>query len=365
MDYAYFRVNTHNIKKNYDCITNIVGSNIKVAAVVKSNGYGLGGSQVGLALAHHGCNEFYVATVEEGIELRKAINQTTKDIFILNGVTCDTSKDLFKYNLTPVINSEEQLRNYEQLAARTWHTGKLPISLHVDTGMHRIGIDYNDFDKAITYCQSSDAYDIKYIMSHLACADDIKSEMNKTQLNKLKKIQQQYPQYLYSFANSAGILLGKEYFFDQVRAGILLYGCNPIENKKSNHVLPVASLHTKILQIYSITDSCSVGYKASHELTPGMVIATIPIGYGDGYPRALSNKGYCCIAGIKVPIIGKISMDLMSVDISNIPKEMMVVGQDVEVIGADILVENIANMSNTISYEILTSLGNFIDKKYI
>ena len=336
----------------------MVGKSVKTAAVVKANCYGLGYETIAPQLAHAGCDEFYVTTLDEGIALRQSLKN--QSIFILSGINKGEEAFFMQYNLIPVLNNQYQIDIWERAAKN-----KLKACLHVDTGMTRLGIEFNKIDEILQELENHKLIDVVYIISHLACADNVSSKMNQEQFNKFQSIAKKYPQYKYSFANSAGILLDKkEYFFNQVRPGIALYGCNPF-NKGNNIISPVVELKSKIIQIYHIKDEKSIGYNASYRLKPEMVTATIPIGYADGYFRSLSNKGFCYINDVRVPIIGIISMDLISLDITAIPDHLKVIGQEVELIGKNISVETIAAMADTISYEVLTSLGSRTLREYV
>lgn len=352
------KINVSNIVKNYQTLRDTMGDKVKTAAVVKADCYGLGANEISPALARAGCNEFYVATLDEGIALRNVLK--SESIFVLGGINKGEEAFFMQYNLIPVLNSEYQIELWERAAKN-----KLKACLHVDTGMTRLGIEFSEIDDILLKLENRNLIDIVYIISHLACADNVSNKMNQEQFNKFQSIAKKYPQYEYSFANSAGVLLNKkEYLFDQVRPGISLYGCNPFNNNK-NIITPVVELTSKIVQIYHVKEQESIGYNASYKLKPGMVTATIPIGYADGYFRNLSNKGFCYINDVKVPIIGIISMDLMSLDISAIPDPFKVIGQEVELIGKNISIETIAAMADTISYEVLTSLGSRARRMYI
>lgn len=350
-------INVKNIVSNYNTIKDIVGPNTKVAATVKANCYGLGIEHITQALSDNGCDEFYVATLDEGIALRKLI--PNKKIFILTGVNNKREFEAFNVNnLIPVLNSKDQIKTWEE------NNKTLSACLHVDTGMTRLGLQYDTFDQTIAYIEHNKRIKLEYILSHLACADDVNSLMNKKQLDKFKVLAKKYPQYKYSFASSGGVFLDPEYYFDQVRPGIFLYGVNPNSESKTQPK-PVVTLKSQIIQTYKVQSEETIGYGGSHKLTPGIVTATIPIGYADGYLRRLASKVYCYIEDIKVPLVGRISMDAIGVDISSLPESLQKIGTEVTLIGDKILVETIATMADTISYEILTSIGSRYRKEYV
>lgn len=355
------QVNVTNIVKNYQRVVNIVGNKVNVAAVVKANCYGLGMMQIVPALEQEGCREFYVATLDEAISLRQLLKQDA-DIFVLLGVNKSEEEYFLQHNLIPVLNNQHQMQIWGDKARALGK--KLLAALHVDTGMTRLGIPDNQFSEVLSASGAVDLFNISYIISHLACPGICDHPMNETQLNKFKQIRQSYPKYRYSFSSSAGVLLGQEYIFDQVRPGACLYGINVSEDQVLP-LQPVVALTSRIIQVYRITNVQSVGYSASYQLEPGMVTATIPVGYADGYFRCLSNKGYCYIADIKVPIIGAVSMDVLSIDVTHVPEHLRQIGQKVELIGNNVSVETIASIANTIGYEVLTSIGNRYYKEYV
>ena len=353
-------INVANIVKNYKNIKNTVGKNTNVAAVVKSNCYGLGANKIVPELAKVGCNEFYVANVDEGIALRAVLK--SERIFILHGINKGEEYYFLKYKLIPVLNNKHQIEIWEA-NARTLKE-KLPASLNIDTGMTRLGVAFDQSEQILDDLRNNDLINIIYISTHFACADETTNRMNEEQFKKFEKIIEKYPKYKYSFANSSGFILGKKYWHDQIRVGVILYGVNPSDNQKFI-VNPVVELTSKIITIYDIKKENTVGYGASYNLKPEMITATMPVGYADGYFRSLSNKGYCYINDIKTPIIGNISMDLTTIDITNIPEHLRKIGQEIELIGKNISLETIASIANTISYEVLTSLGSRYRREYI
>lgn len=354
---ATLTINLGNIIKNYKAIKKFVGPKVQVAPAVKCNAYGLGMEQIAKALHKNGCKEFYVARLEEGIKLRKIIKHCR--IYVIDGVTKGEEEIFLKANLIPVLNNQEQINCWTNHARK--HKKKLQCCVHVDSGMTRLGIDSHLADKALSALANTTHLQVEYVLSHLACSDEKTSAMNQKQLDFIRSIEQKFPQFKYSFANSDGVSLNKSYHFDQVRPGIIIYG----GNKK---YLPAVQLTAPIIDIHSIQNNdlrTSVGYGATYQLSEGTVIATIPIGYGDGYFRRLGNKGYCFINDMKVKIVGRISMDLICLDISHVPDSFRKIGQIVELIGPHISIEEIASLADTINYEVLTALGNRYERIYI
>ena len=365
MTYSTLTIYTSNIAKNYKTIKAYVGNKTNVASVVKCNCYGLGLKQVAPEIFKAGCKEFYVANIDEGRILRNVLK--TAQIYVLNGIGKGEEEEFIKWDLIPVLSNSYHIQIWINAAH---HYGKkLQCILQIDSGMTRMGIDSYRVKNVLDNFTTNKSIEICYVLSHLACADDVKNEMNYRQLQMMQFLQKQYPHFKYSLSNSAGIFLGKEYLFDQVRPGHMLYGITPYDPPQKSPVLllPSISLNSRIIDIHSIKDTSiqkTIGYSATYKLKPGMITATIPVGYGDGYPRVLSNKGYCYINNTKVNIIGEISMDLLCLDISEVPEEFQNIGQEVELIGKHISVEEVANLANTRKSEILTSLRNRYKIKY-
>lgn len=332
------------IADNYRLLNKTGG---KSAAVVKANAYGLGVEKVAPAIAKAGCSDFFVANLDEAIELRGILPKSA--IYVFHGIHKGQEKIFREYKLIPVLNSMEQVK--------LCTAGKLSGVLHFDTGMNRLGMSQKDAE----YIAENVRLDIKYIMSHLACADVKGDPKNKEQLAAIKKISQLFPKIPVSFANSSGIFLGNGYHFDMVRPGSALYGVNPKPWTK-NPMKPVVLLSGKILQIREIDTAQTVGYGASCKLPAGSKIAVLPVGYADGYLRSLGNKAFCAIGGKKVPLVGRVSMDLITIDVSKI-KDIKA-GSEVELIGNNMPVDDVAEKAGTIGYEILTSLGSRYKRVY-
>lgn len=340
------------ILHNYNYLKS-AASGATVACVVKADAYGLGVAEIASNLAKAGCGHFFVANLDEALALRKIV--TNADIFVLHGIFSGQEHEFCNNNITPVLNSDQQITVWQQYA--TEKQTKLPCIIHFDTGMHRLGLCVNNkslAEKSATLCNIG--LDIKFIMSHLACADDAGNANNDVQLQQFIEIASYFPNIQLSLANSAGIFLGNEYHFNLVRPGIALYGVSPSQsaNGKLQNVIKLTS---RILQIERIDRAGTVGYGAEHKVNKGTKIATIAAGYADGYLRSLSNKGICALRGKKIPVIGRVSMDLITLDVTEISDTDLGIGKEIELIGENISVDMVAEKAGTIAYEILTSLG--------
>lgn len=354
-------VNLSVICKNYHNIKTLVSPNTVVSCVVKSNAYGMGAIEVSKALFEEGCREFYVDDCAEGINLRKSLKKEAT-IFLFKGIFSGEEEAIYENNLVPVLNNEFQIELVELFAKKK--NKKIPCCLHVDTGMTRLGVEIQKIDEIIKSIETKDLLDIKYIISHFACADDNENILNKEQLDKFAELSKRHPKYKYSLANSAGIFLSKNTHFDQVRIGILLYG-GVVNLTSRDFVEPAISLTTKIINIYKTEEPVTVGYGATYKTKAGQHVATIASGYFDGIFRCLSNKGLCYVNGKEAHFIGRISMGLISIDLSLVREEDRKIGQEVEIIGKNISLETIAKLADTINYEVLTSLNSINCKKYV
>lgn len=345
-------INLQAIRNNYR-ILKAKAPKAKVSSVVKANAYGLGLAEIVAVLIEEGCDTFFVANLDEALELRKFHADIT--IFVLHGIM-PGQEEIFDFNkIIPVLNSISQVNIWDKYAIKKQK--KLPCILHFDTGMNRLGIE-----KPLSTIPSS--LNPLYLMTHLACADDSANKMNSKQLKDFQSITKDFKDISLTIANSSGIFLGSDYHQDLVRPGIAIYGANP-STALLNPMQNVIKLTSKILQLQHVDSAGTVGYGALQKITSGTKIATIAVGYADGYLRSLSNSGICAIDGVIVPVIGRVSMDLVTIDVTKIPAEKLDECREVELIGENIPVDIVAKKAGTISYEILTSLGNRYKKIYI
>jgi alanine racemase len=330
-----------------------------VAAVVKADAYGLGAARVVPALAQAGCDSFFVARLEEGIALRTLSPKAR--IFVLDGAHPDAVPALIRYALTPALNSLGQIAAWS--AAANVGAGALDAVLHVDTGMNRLGLPRDEL--AILSAEQGKrlcGLNLVLVMSHLACGDEPQNRMNAEQLSRFRQALAMLPPAPASLAASHGAMLSPDYHFDLVRPGVALYGADPQAREgtarsesRPNLMQTAAVLTGRVLQVRRIDSGESVGYAATFHAKRPSMIATIALGYADGIPRALSNRGAAAIGGARVPVVGRVSMDLMTLDVSDLP-EPPAVGQEVELMGDTISLGEVAQAAGTNEYEILTRL---------
>jgi alanine racemase len=330
------------------------------AAMVKANAYGLGAAPVGKALYQAGCRMFFVAVLGEAVALRNAI-PADAEIAVLHGLATTEYDEALAYDITPVLNSLAEIESWAAFARQ--RNKKLPAFVHLDTGMNRLGLPPDEQKRLIASPQVLNALTIKSWMSHLACADEFDKPMTLEQRDKFKALLAKLPPAPASLCNSSGIFWGADYIFDMVRPGIALYGGNPTP-RASNPMQPVVELHAPILQIRDVDTPMTVGYGASHRIARKGRIATLALGYADGYLRALGNRGQVKIGEFLAPVVGRISMDLITVDVTSLPRENAAIGMHAVVIGPHRPIDAVALEAGTISYEILTSFGTRFERFY-
>lgn len=320
------------------------------AAVVKADAYGLGAAKVGRALRIAGCSTFFVAYLEEGITLRKAVGKGAR-IFVLNGPMRGEVAAYRDAELTAVLSSELHLR--------LWATApKGTCALHFDTGMNRLGLSPDLADTEGTALRRLQPV---LVMSHLACADEPKNAMNLEQRRKFEEIADIFPDTPASLANSAGCYLGKGYGFDLTRPGIALYGGTV--PPATIEIKPGVVLEATVVSVFTGRKGTSVGYGATHVLEEDRLLATCSIGYADGLKRAGSGKLKGWIDGVGCPSVGRISMDLITLDLTDGPKGIKP-GARVEFLGEHAKLETQAALCGTFGYELLTGLGPRVQRNY-
>ena len=332
---------------------------VDCAAVVKADAYGLGVPQVAPALARAGCRVFFVAHADEGVTLRGVLPGA--EIFVFNGALPGAEPVFAEHRLEPVLNALGAIENW---AAFGVTHGPLPAALHVDTGMSRLGLPQDELTRLAEEPERLAGIDLRYVISHLACAEEAGNPMNAQQLAEFEAARGRLPSTPASFANSSGIFLGPRYHFDLGRPGVALYGANPTPGRPSP-MANVVTLQSPILQVREIDPPRAVGYGAAHRAKGHARIATVPVGYADGYLRSASGRARCRIAGREIPVVGRVSMDLITLDVTDIPPNLARPGAVVDLIDGDHTIDALAEEAGTIPYEILTSLGRRYARRYV
>ena len=330
------------------------------AAVVKADAYGLGAGRVAPALARAGCKTFFVAHVGEGMALRRVLPEAV--IHVLNGPLPGSESALVEHRLAPVLNSLDDIAAWGNLA----RARRVPLvaDLHIDTGMARLGLPPIEMETLIREPGRLDGITLAYLMSHLACADEPEHPLNRQQLTDFQRAHEAFAGAKASFANSSGIFLGPEYHFDLARPGVALYGAEPRPGEP-NPMAQVVRLQGKILQVRDVDRPQTVGYGATHRVMRRGRVATVGVGYADGYLRSLSNSGSGYMGDTRVPIVGRVSMDLITLDVSDVPDATARPGALVDLIGPHNPIDSVAAEAGTIGYEILTGLGSRYYRVYL
>lgn len=346
------------IRENYRRLTTQLGG-VRSAGVVKADGYGLGAGHVAGALAREGCDVFFVALLGEGVALRKALGPGAA-IFVLNGVPPGAEPDAVAADLSAVINSPAQLAAWRTAARRAGR--KLRAAIQVDSGMSRLGIAPPDVERIGADPRAFEGIDIRLVMSHLACADEPDHPANERQRLAFERMRLLLPAAPASLANSSGIFLGQRFHYDLARPGAALYGINPMPSRP-NPMLPVVRLQAKVIQTRMLEAGAGVGYGHTFHTTAPLAAATISFGYADGWHRRAASAAW--FEGVRLPFLGRVSMDSIILDISALPPGRLRDGDLVELLGPSQSVDDAAGHAGTIGYEILTSLGPRFHREYV
>ena len=331
-----------------------------VGVSVKADAYGLGMAQVAPALHDAGARVFFVAWLEEGIALRHLLPEA--EIFCLNGVAPGAADAYATYRLMPILGSLEEIDEWR--AAR--HGGKAPAGLQIDSGMARLGLSAEEVDQLVADRQRLDGLNLTLVMSHLACGDDPADPMNLAQRASFERDRGRLGlvSIRSSLAASGGSFQGPDFHLDLVRPGAALYGLAPLMGE-ANLMAQVVRLQAKILQVRRVDRGMTVGYGATHRTTRPSRLATLSTGYADGYFRSLSNRGHAYLGPVRVPVVGRVSMDLLTLDVTDAPPELARRGAWVDLIGPHHTVDDLAAEAGTIGYEILTALGARYARHYL
>jgi alanine racemase len=334
---------------------------VECGAVVKADGYGCGIEEVGRALGKAGCKTFFVADLSEARRLRAAAPGDAV-IYVLDGALPGSGPGFAEIDARPVIGSLLELAEWDRFVAGSqWRGG---AAIHVDTGMNRLGMSVEEAVALAPRIQREN-HGFTLLMSHLACAETPEHPLNAKQIHLFREIRVQFRGLPASLANSSGIFLGESALCDLVRPGVALYGVNPTPGKP-NPMLPVISLQARILQVRSVAKGETVGYGGTWTAKSPSRIAVAAVGYADGYPRAASaaRGASVIVAGKHCPFAGRISMDLMAIDVTDLPEGEVRRGDYATLIGGDISVDDVAAFGGTIGYEVLTRLGRRYHRLY-
>lgn len=332
---------------------------IETAGVVKADAYGIGLEPAVRALHAAGCQTFFCATIDEGIRLRQTLPAV--QVMVLNGLLPGSEATFTDHGLIPVLNDLADIARWRAWAMA--HNQRLPSAVQLDTGMTRLGLKGPDTERLAAEPERLDGLDLRLWLTHPACADVPTHPLNRTQLDRFRTRLAALPVAPASFCNSPAVHLGPEWHFDLIRPGVALYGANPTP-AATVRMREVVHLKAKILQIHRVDTPRTVGYGATHPVDGPARIATVGVGYGDGYPRSLSGRAEGRIGDHVVPLVGRVSMDLTTFDVSAVPEALARQGSEISLIGGGVDIDRLAHAGGTIAYELLTGLGRRYNRTY-
>lgn len=360
---AVLRINLDALRANWAKL-NAAAGQAECAGVIKAEAYGLGLEQICRALIEEGCRTFFVATLGEGRRVRMVAPGAV--IYVLDGLLPGAGPFYSGFDLRPALSSLPEIAEWADYC--TGLRRRLPAAIHIDTGINRLGLSQADVERLAADPAPLGAFEPTLVMSHLACADEPDNPMNETQRLLFDRMRAKLPPAPASLANSGGVFLGPAFHYDLVRPGIALYGGRALE-RGPNPMRTVVHLSARILQIRNVAPGETVGYGGTFRVERPSRIATLACGYADGFLRALSGPtGHPGPVGFigphPVPVVGRVSMDLLTVDVTGVPEDLAVRGALVEVMGERVTLDDLTDRAGTIGYELLSRLGRRVHRIY-
>jgi len=357
---AWLSIDLDAICDNWRLLRSLVASG-NCAAVVKADAYGLGARPVAAALYRAGCRHFFVAHLGEGMVLRSGLAPDAV-VYVMHGVPPGAEPDCVAHGLVPVLNSCQQIAAWGELARDRGET--LAAVVQVDSGMARLGLSAAELLQVRQNASALQGIKVNFVMSHLACADDPWHPANRSQLARFEAARRLFPGVPATLANSSGIFLGADYHFDLARPGAALYGVAPVPGQP-NPMKAVVRLQAKVIQTRTVLAGEGVGYSFSWVAPTDSRIATVSVGYADGYLRSLSGRGSAWLGEQELPLVGRVSMDTVTVDVSALPEHTVQPGTLLDLMAPQHPVDAVAERAGTIGYEILTALGTRYHRSYL
>lgn len=336
----------------------------RCGAVVKADAYGLGAGPVVRALLQAGCREFFVALVDEGVRLRESLGDAWPDdarLHVLHGALPGAEAECLAHGLVPVLNSADQIARWQAFARQEGRD--LPAALQVDTGMARLGLAPASLARLGGSDGGLAGITMTLVMSHLVSAEEPDDPVCRRQLELFKPWRERFPFALGCLANSSGIFLGREFHFDLVRPGAALYGVAPVAGQP-NPMRPVVHVQARLIQCREIAAGEGVGYNHTWRARRSTRLATVSVGYADGYLRSASSRSQLRFRGMAVPLVGRVSMDTVTVDVTDVDAALLSPGALFDVVDEVQDINALAREANTNAYEILTSLGARYRREY-
>ncbi len=372
---TWAEVNLAALQRNFHAVKTFLAPEATICCVVKCDAYGHGSVECSRALQEAGATWFGVTSTEEAVKLRRGY--VTTRILVMTGFWRGEEEEILESDLTPAIWSAEHVRLLQTAASRRPRR-KVPVHVKVDTGMSRLGVQISDLPALIETIKAAEDLEVEGVFSHLASSENLKAEDALRQIARFEEVRAMFrargttPKYEH-LANSAAVVGRRETWHNMVRPGLLLYGgCLPLEANGAKPAIPVEltpvlTWKTRVIALKDLPAGQAIGYGGNYVTKAPMCIAVIPVGYGDGFSRHLSSKGRVIIRDQYAPIVGNVSMDLVTVDVTNIPGTS--IGDEVMLIGRTehcrIDVEEHAMHTQTIPYEILCGLSPRVPRKYV
>ena len=352
------------IVSNWSLLKGKVSDSTDCAAVLKADAYGTGQDKTAAALYQAGCRTFFVAVPTEALTLRASLLDAV--IYVLDGLFPGTAGHFLTHDIRPVLGSLEELLEWAEVCKASGKNNAAAV--HVDTGIHRLGLSPAELTRALGDNAVLGPFQPSLVMSHLACGSTPDHDMNRRQLKLFTETTAPFPHIPRSLANSAGVLLGPDYHFDLVRPGIALYGGQAIETEP-NPMKPVAKVEARIMIVRDVPQGDTIGYGAKQTAKRPLRNAVVAAGYADGMIRRAGSTddrpgGFGLIGGYKAPILGRISMDMITLDVTDVPEHLLQRGAFVEMLGPGVAASDLAAYAETIDYEYLTSLGRRFERVY-
>lgn len=348
------------LRANYRTLASMAAS-ARTGAVVKADAYGLGARRVARVLYEEGCRDFFVAHLSEALRLRPALPADAA-LYSLNGLQPGEEQVAAAAGIVPVINGLAQAGRWADAGRRTGRL--LPAVLQIDSGMARLGLSAADVEALTSGGDFFAGARVELIMSHLACSEDPTHSANADQRRRFLELAARLPPAPLSLANSAAVFLGADYHFDLIRPGLALYG-GAAPGPAGAVIRPVVGLEARVVQVRDVPAGQGIGYGLSFTTDRPSRIATVSIGYADGWPRRLGNLGRAYFGETPLPIVGRISMDSLTLDISALAPDALELGAYVELLGPRQTLNTVAQAIDAIPYEILTGLGRRHAPRYI
>lgn len=361
---AVLTINLAALRANWRELNRASG-NAECAGVIKADAYGLGLEEIAHALREEGCRTFFVATLAEARRIRDV--EPSASIYVLDGLLPGAAATYAGFDLKPCLSSLGEIREWAAFCDATGR--RLRAAVHIDTGINRLGLPPAEVDAIAADPEPFDHFELVLVMSHLACADESTNPLNQLQRERFDSLRAKLPPAPASLANSGGVFLGPDFHYDLVRPGIALYGGRALQDAP-NPMQWVVRLQARILQTRELAAGEPIGYGATFFVERPSRVATLACGYADGFLRALSGTaikpgpmGF--IGEHPVPVVGRVSMDLITVDVTDVPPELAQRGAWVEVLGARTTIDDLTDRAGTIGYELLTRLGRRVHRVYL